>query len=212
MTRMTRTGLRAATGVFLLVLPATASAAEGGGGAKEPNLLDLNIASLIWVLAIFLVLVFILYRTAWKNVLAGLNARERRIRGDIADAEAARVKAEQSLSEYNLRLSTAEGQVRDLMAKAQVDAEKIAAGVRMRAQQEAEEIKERAMKDIDAARQQALTEVYEQAANLATTVAEKILKRNLNADDQRDLVNQSLEQMTAAESAAATEPRKVIHI
>ncbi len=211
MTRMTRTGrLTATAGVFLLTLPAVATAAEDG--RSEPGLLDINIASLVWVLAIFLVLVFILYKTAWKNVLAGLNARERRIRGDIADAEAARSKAETSLKEYNLRLTTAEGQVRDLMAKAQVDAERTATTIRMTAQQEAEEIKERAIKEIDAARDAALVEVYSQTANLATMVAEKILKRNLNADDQKDLVNQSLEQMTALESSAGTAPRKVIHI
>ena len=47
-------------------------------------------------------------------------------------------------------------------------------------------------------RNEALREVYEQAANLATNVAEKILRRNLNAADQRDLVNASLEQLQTA--------------
>ncbi|HLL91094.1 MAG TPA: hypothetical protein VK324_17475, partial [Tepidisphaeraceae bacterium] len=61
-----------------------------------------------------------------------------------------------------------------------------------------EEAKERAMKDIDAARKDAVREVYEQTAVLATNVAEKILRRSLNAQDQRDLVDQSLNQLQAA--------------
>jgi F0F1-type ATP synthase membrane subunit b/b' len=65
----------------------------------------------------------------------------------------------------------------------------------MQAQKESEEIKERANREIDASKNQALREIYETAANLATSVAEKILRRNLNVDDQRDLVTRSLDQM-----------------
>ncbi len=165
--------------------------------ADQPGLLQPNIASCVWVLIIFVILVLILYKTAWKNVLAGLKAREERIRGDIAQAEATRAKAEASLAEYNQQLATAEVKVRDLISQASADAEKIAAGIRMRGQQEAEEIKETALKDIDASRKQAIAEIYEQTANLSTSIAAKILRRNLNADDQRDLVNESLQQMRA---------------
>jgi F0F1-type ATP synthase membrane subunit b/b' len=61
--------------------------------------------------------------------------------------------------------------------------------------QQAEEQIERAHHEIEAARQQAITEIYAVTGNLATSIAEKILRRNLNPDDQRDLVNQSLEQL-----------------
>jgi len=149
----------------------------------------------VWVLIIFVVLLAVLYPTAWKNVLAGLKAREDRIRKDIADAEAARGRAEATLKEYNAQLATAENRVRDMLAKATADGEAIAANLRTRAQQEAEETKERAMRDIDAARDQAVAQIHEQAAVLATSVAEKILRRNLNPDDQRDLVAQSLNQL-----------------
>jgi F-type H+-transporting ATPase subunit b len=151
----------------------------------------------LWVVIIFLILLAILYPTAWKNVLAGLKAREQRIRQDIADAEAARTKAEATLKEYNAQLATAEGRVRDMLAKATADGEAIAANIRTRAQQEAEETRERALRDIDAARDQAIAQVHEQAAVLATTVAEKILRRELNAEDQRDLVAQSLSELPA---------------
>ena len=148
----------------------------------------------LWVVIIFLILLAILYPTAWKNVLAGLKAREARIRQDIAEAEAARKRAEETLSTYNQQLATAEGQVRDILARAQQDAEKIGTTLKMQAQQEAEEIKERATRDIEAARKAALTDIYAQAAELSTNIASKILRRNLNAEDQRDLVDSSLRQ------------------
>ena len=49
--------------------------------------------------------------------------------------------------------------------------------------------------EIETARKQAIQQIYTEAANLSTSIAEKILRRNLNADDQRDLVNRSLEQL-----------------
>jgi len=161
----------------------------------DAGLLDFDLGSAVWILIIFIGVVIILYRTAWKNVLAGLKAREDRIRKDIADAESARLKAEETLKQYDSKLSEAEKKVRDIIDQAVRDAEKIGTSLRMKAQEEAEEAKERAAKEIEAAKTNALAEIYQQTVYLATEVAEKIIRRNLNADDQRDLVNQSLEQL-----------------
>ena len=157
----------------------------------------------VWVIIIFVVLLIVLYPTAWKNVLAGLKSREEKIRKDIADAEAARARAEATLKQYNDQLATAEGKIRDMMSKASADAEKLSTNLKMQAQQDVEEIKERSTREIDAARKAAVADVYAQAADLSTTIASKILKRNLNADDQRDLVNQSLEKLQTAGAGKA---------
>jgi F-type H+-transporting ATPase subunit b len=181
---------------------AAGSDAHGAGHdahAKPPLIPDFTSRETqlqaLWVVIIFIVLLIILYPTAWKNVLAGLKAREQRIRADIANAEAARAKAEATLQQYNEQLATAEGKIRDMMAKASADAEKLATNLRMQAQQETEEIKERANREIEAARKAAVRDIYAQAAELSTNIAEKILRRNLNADDQRALVNESLERL-----------------
>jgi len=156
-----------------------------------------TIVSAVWVLVIFIVMLAILYPTAWKNILAGLKKREERIRKDIADAEAARLRAESTLKQYNEQLAAAEGRVRDMLSKATADGERLATQIRMQAQAEAEEIKERNAKEIVAAKDAAIREIYEKTADLSTSIAEKILKRNLNADDQRELVRSSLEQLSS---------------
>jgi F-type H+-transporting ATPase subunit b len=161
----------------------------------DGDLMAFDWLSAALVLVIFLGVVIVLYKTAWKNVLAGLKAREDRIRSAIADADAARAKGEAALKEFNAKLATAETQAREILSNAAIEAEKLANGIRTRAQQEAEEAKERTMKEIESSKRQALTEIYEQTAALATSVAEKILRRNLNADDQRDLVRQSLDEL-----------------
>jgi F-type H+-transporting ATPase subunit b len=192
-------------GIALLVPGARLVAAEEAGGAKaapEYHLMPESsdewkqaMYSAIWVLVIFIIMLAILYPTAWKNVLAGLKKREERIRSDIADAEASRAKAEATLKEYSAKLATAEDNIRQMLNSATADGEKLATSIRMKAQAEAEDIKERANKDIEGARDAALREIYEKTADLATSVAEKIIRRNLNASDQQDLVRQSLEQL-----------------
>ena len=161
------------------------------------------IAPAVTTLIVFALLVAVLAKYAWGPIASGLKAREDKIRRDIADAEAARARAEATLRDYNQQLAGGEQKVRDMINKAAADAEQIANGIRSRAQQEAEESRERATRDIEAAKQQAISEIYEQAATLATSVAEKILRRNLNADDQRALVAQSLEQMQNLQTAGS---------
>jgi len=216
--------LAAGLGMGLLAAPATAADDHGTRGVPTPNQVanttgDLahpshgaeahgdpaliggpktGLITAATTLIIFLLLLTVLGKFAWGPIASGLKAREDKIRKDIADAEAARARAEATLREYNTKLADAEGRTREILAKATADAERLATSIRMQAQQEAEEAKERAMKDIDAARKDAVREVYEQTAVLATNVAEKILRRSLNAQDQRDLVDQSLNQLQAA--------------
>lgn len=193
-----------------LLLPgARLLAAEEGGeihgdahGGPEYHLMPQGseeskqaVYSAVWVLVIFIVLLAVLYPTAWRNVLNGLKKREERIRTDIAEAEAARGRAEATLKQYNEQLAAAEARAREMIAAATTQGEKLATQIRMTAQQESEEIKDRAMRDIEAARAAAVRDVQNQAAELSTLIASKIIRRNLNAQDQADLVREGLDQL-----------------
>ena len=180
----------------------TAEKAGEKEGKEEPQLnLIPEVSEAIWVIIIFAILLYILKKTAWKHLLDGLNSREQKIRKDIVDAESAKSKAEEAVRIYNGQLATAESKVRDMMQGATAEAERISKQITMHAQQEAEAKKEQALKDIEAAKKQALQEIYAHTAQLSTSIAEKILRRNLNADDQKDLVAHSLEQMAASSAS-----------
>lgn len=184
---------------FIGVLATSAPVmAADTGEPPPPGLLDINISSAIWVLISFVLLLIILKKAAWQNVLDSLKGREDRIRNDIRAGEEARAKAEAMLKEHAAQMAGAQEQVRQLLAKAAVDAEKIASNIRAQAQAEGEAERERTRKDIESAKRDAIRQVYEQTADLATAVASKILGRNLNPQDQRDLVDQTLGQLEAA--------------
>jgi F-type H+-transporting ATPase subunit b len=200
----TRKWLPLAVFATCLLLPALARvAAAAGAEGGSPELIKIppgrtELITSVTTLLIFCFLVAVLGKFAWSPIVSGLRKREEKIRKEITDAEEARARAEQTLKEYNTRLAAAEQQVRDMLNKAAAEGQQIASGIRTQAQQEAEEAKERATRDIESARDQAIAELYEVAADLAVGVAEKILQRNINADDQRELVKRSLEQLQAA--------------
>ena len=75
------------------------------------------------------------------------------------------------------------------------DAVKIADSIRAQAEAESAALKDRTVREIDAAKQQALSEINTHAAALGTAVARKILRRDVTADDQQRLVDESLAEM-----------------
>ena len=184
------------------VEPAAGGTTAAGDGHAEaaPTPFAGTIAQSIAAIVVFLVVFAVLKQKAWGPMIKGLSDRENKIRRDIEEAEAARARSEATLREYQAQLATAEQKVRDLLAKATADAEQIATNVRARTQQEAEETKDKATREIDTARRDAVRQVHEQAAILATNVAEKILRRSLNAEDQRDLVAASLDELQLVKS------------
>lgn len=180
--------------------PMALAAADPHGGVPPapPQLFSPPAAGLVvavTTLVVFALLLAVLGKFAWGPIATGLKAREDRIRKDIADAEAARARAEATLKEYQAQLATAEAKVRQMLNEATAQGERLATDIRMKGQKEAEDTKNRATRDITAAKDQALTEIYERSAEISTAIAEKILRRNINADDQRDLVARSLAEL-----------------
>lgn len=184
---------------ILLALSAAAAvaadAAHGDGTSNMPPSVPQGIVTAILTLVVFVALVLILGKVAWGPIAKGLSDRENKIRRDIEEAEKARAAADAKLKEYQAALAKAGDEVRAILDKAHADAAAVATRIKMQAQQEAEEAKERAVRDIEASRRAAVAEIHTQAAELSTAIAEKILRRNLNVDDQRELVRQSLEQL-----------------
>jgi F-type H+-transporting ATPase subunit b len=183
---------------FLLLMPAMSFAAEA---EEAPPTLVKSFAesgiTAITTLIVFVALLIVLTKYAWGPIATGLKAREDKIRKDIADAEATRARAEATLKEYDAKLASAEDQVRALLAKATADAQKVADAIRTRAEQEGQERKERAEQEIKQATTAAVSQIYEQAADLVTSIAERVVPHALTGDDRQNLVNRSLDELRA---------------
>ena len=193
------------TFLLTLALPALVQAADTAHGAADahgaaaaPSPFAGTIAQSIAALLVFGIVFYVLKSKAWGPILKGLTDRESKIRADLQSAEAARTEAQAALANYKKQIADADAQVREKLASAQKDAESIAGRLKADAQREIEEMKNRAARELDEQKRAALAEVHQLAAQLSTSVAGKILKRQINEADQADLIRSSLEELQVA--------------
>ncbi len=152
----------------------------------------------LWSAVTFLIFLCLLGRYAWKPLIAALDEREGQIRGDIAAAESARLKAEQMLAEHSKRLAKVQDEMRELLAEARRDAEHVKQEIVSEAQKEAEAAKERAVQEIARARDSALKDLFDVMATEVAQATEHVLGRSVNAADQDRLIDEALAAVSAA--------------
>jgi F-type H+-transporting ATPase subunit b len=167
--------------------------------SEEGNVVALELLPLITTIVVFAVAFFILKSKVWPRITAGLDERDNKIREEIKAAEEAREQATSALREYEASLAAARHEASEMIAKAKASAKAAGEELKKRNEEELSEMKQRATKEIESARQTAVAELHAQASALATQVAGKILQREINADDQRRLVEESLQELTHAQ-------------
>lgn len=167
---------------------------HGGHDAGVPGMVP-TVDLATWQLITFLVFLGVLGKYAWGPLQAGLEKRETKIRQDIADAEAQRLKAEQLLKDYEARLAKAQDEVRDILAEARRDADRAKQEIVAAAQQEAETTRRRAIEDIQRSKDLALTELFDFVSSNAMAAAEQVVQRSLKSDDHERLIREALEQL-----------------
>lgn len=166
----------------------------GHGDGSVPGLLP-SVDLATWQLVVFLIFLGVLGKYAWGPLQAGLEKRETKIRQDIADAEAQRLKAEQLLKDYEARLTKAQDEVREILAEARRDAERARQEIVTTAQQEAETTRRRAVEDIQRSKDHALAELFDFVSANALAAAEQVVQRSLKADDHERLIREALDQL-----------------
>jgi F-type H+-transporting ATPase subunit b len=178
-----------------------AHASEDGHGhddkkAEKKGPLSLVYGEAIWNLLVFLIVLAILAKFVFPVIRDGLKAREAKLEGDLSAAEKAKADAEASVAEYQAKIAEAQKEAQAVIDEAKKSAEQVAMKVKADAESEIVKMKERATAEIESAKDAALGEVYAQTAELSTQIASRILKREINADDQQQLVSDSLAELT----------------
>jgi len=175
------------------VCPGVAWAAEAAHGSGDPVQVDLWQAG--FTIAVFVVLVLILGRFAFRPILEGLQKREEFIRESLASAKQDREAAEARLKEYEEKLIQAREEASALVDEGRRDAEEVKRRIDEEARKSADVTIERAKREIGMARDTALRELYDQSAELATNMANTILKREVSVEDHQRLVSDALDEL-----------------
>lgn len=149
----------------------------------------------VWALGLFVVLLVVLGRLAWKPVLRAIQIREQEIAETITDAERQRTESEELLAEYRARLAAAQGEAAKLIERSRHRAETDRQEILDRAREAADVATAEACEQIERAKRDSQEEICRTSAELATDVAEKIIAREICPEDHRRLVEQSLKQL-----------------
>jgi len=186
-----------AMGIAILLMWATAPvsvlAADEHGGGGDPVQVDLWQAG--YTIVVFVLMVILLSRFAFKPILNSLKDREAFIRKSLADAEEASKKAERQLAEYTAKLDKARSEASAIVDEGRRDAEAVKKKLLEDASSESAAMIDRAKREIGIARDSALREIYDVSGTLATQVASRIVGRELSAADHERLIQESINEL-----------------
>ena len=150
--------------------------------------------SLVVYLVNFLLLLGILYAVGYKPILRILDQRTSRIRQSLEQAERIQRESAERQVEMERQIQEARREGQGLIEQARQMADRFREEERERARQEAETFLTRARADIQRERDNAIEEVREEFADLAITAAERVIRRSLDRDAHREIIDQVLEE------------------
>lgn len=176
------------TAWVILAAPGIALAGE------RPYVGDLGQA--IATLIIFLVLLFILGKFAWRPIINQLRRREEDIAQQIDDAKISQKKADELAREYRDSLDNIEDESEQMLTLSRREANIESQRILDTAHEEARDVLKRANEDIETARKQAHKKLQVETAGLATEIAKRLLRKNLSPEDHHRLVAEATEHIS----------------
>ena len=155
-----------------------------------------SIGLIFWTSLVFIILLFLLGKFAWKPILKSVKERETKIETALEASEKAREEMA-ALKSQNEDLRKEALLERDsLLKEAREMKDKIVAEAKNTAKEEGERIIESAREAIKNEKMAAVTEIKNQVAILSIEIAEKIVRENLSTDEkQKTLVDGLVEEI-----------------
>jgi len=162
------------------------------GATPSPISVDPDLA--LVTLAVFVVLLAVLWKFAWGPIAEALERREKSVADQIAAAERSHQAAQQLLAEHQAKLAGATGEIKQLLDQARRDAESMKQQVLTEAQVAASAERDRAVREIDVAKSAALHELAQRSVDTAVSLAGRIVGRQLSSQDHAELIRDALTQ------------------
>ena len=178
---------------LMTVVPVFASEhAEVAEESEKFSLFGKYPGEYIWSLVWFVLVMLVLWKFAWKPLLAGLTTRADHIEKQITDAEKAKKEAKKVLEEYDAKLADAERQGRDIISLRTKDAENQAKDVTRQNQKDIEEMKIRAQAELERERISAEDDLWAQAGSIVQKLGEEVFGKTLDDTDNQKLIDEAI--------------------
>jgi F-type H+-transporting ATPase subunit b len=149
----------------------------------------------------FLVMLAILARYVYPEVVKVAEARQRVIAQQLKDAEQARAEAEAHLKEAEASLNDARKTAQSVIDAANKSGEQLRQELRQKAEEESKRTVEAARKEIEAERDQAIRTVRAEVADLVVTATAKVIGETLDDDKHRRLIDKAIMEVASGDGS-----------
>lgn len=156
------------------------------------DLVTPGIGLLFWTTLVFIFLVVLLSKYAWKPILGAVKAREESIDNALKSAEKAREEMANLNADNERILKEARAERDALLKEAREMKDAIIAEAKTAASTEAEKVMVAAKEAIKNEKMAALTELKNTVGTLSLEIAEKVLKSELSSDEKQQTLVKSL--------------------
>jgi F-type H+-transporting ATPase subunit b len=153
------------------------------------DLFSPSIGLIVWSSIVFLTLLFILAKFAWKPVMAAIKEREQFIDDALNKAELAKQEMARLTAQNEDLMKQARAERDEILKEAKMLKDNIVNEAKTQAQTEGAKLIEKARIEIENQKKAALAELKAQVSTLSLDIAERVLRSQL--DDkakQQDLV------------------------
>ena len=169
-----------------LMLAATPLVAQEEHVAPGP--LTVEFGLMFWTLVVFALLLAVLYKFAWPQILGAVEAREAALEAQIAEAARNREESARLLAEHQKLVADARSQAHQVMTEARTAADKERAYLLEQAKAEQGEMLERARRELQAERDRAIVDLRREAVDLSLAAASKVVGERLGGESDRRIV------------------------
>lgn len=154
----------------------------------EKLISEFSVGLFFWQLVIFVALIFLLRKFAWKPILSAVEERETKISDALDLAEKTKLEMTQLKTQNEELIKQARQERDEILKTARETGDKIISEARSKSIADGDKIKADALAAIAIERQKAITEIKNQVATLSLDVAEKLVRQDLsNEARQKEL-------------------------
>lgn len=147
-----------------------------------------------WQLILFVGLIFLLRKFAWKPILDAVNEREKTIIDSLNSAKEVQKEMESLQTENKKILQEARAESDAMLSQSKQSGKEIIVQAKADAKVEAEKIIVKAKQSIDNEKRAAMNEIKNQVANLSVDIASKVIDKEMEKNNNHeDYINKLLD-------------------
>ena len=159
------------------------------------SLIDVVPGLMIWTLITFVIVLVVLKRVAFSRIQGIIDARRERIREALDEADKARQEARELRELTRKEREEAKADREQLLEESRRQAQALYEQARQRADEDLQERLEKNRQELEAENRRVQEQIRRDVVELTLMAAEKVTGKALDADDQRRLIDETIDEL-----------------